>query len=196
MTEYIDLQTVEESMVGKIVHVVGNARSIFDHKNGEEIDSGDVIIRMNMGLPVNEKRTLRDSIGIKTDILAGCCFPPEEDWIAAGRPIIWYRTLNQVRPNYSLAQYFNYLGFWEQIERDGLPRASTGCRILEILVRRMEEAPEEIRVFGMDHFETPTWYRGGDASTPHDGPAEETFILEKLGFIIDGATLSWPIIPS
>ena len=48
----------------KTVAIVGNAKSIFDKKNGKEIDSHDIIIRFNRGFI-----TKPESQGRRTDIL-------------------------------------------------------------------------------------------------------------------------------
>lgn len=48
----------------KTVAIVGNAKSIFDKKNGKEIDNHDIIIRFNRGFI-----TKPESQGRRTDIL-------------------------------------------------------------------------------------------------------------------------------
>ena len=47
-----------------VISVVGNAKSIFDHKRGPLIDSADLVIRFNRGVPVS-----KGCQGKKTDIL-------------------------------------------------------------------------------------------------------------------------------
>lgn len=48
-----------------IISIVGNAESIFDKEYGDLIDSADIVIRFNGGVPICKK-----SQGTKTDILA------------------------------------------------------------------------------------------------------------------------------
>lgn len=54
----------------KRVVVVGPAPSIIGSKQGEEIDSYDVVVRINKALPV--PNNLKQDIGSKTDILFNC----------------------------------------------------------------------------------------------------------------------------
>ena len=46
------------------ISVVGNAKSIFNHRRGELIDSADLVIRFNRGAPIDT-----ECQGSRTDIL-------------------------------------------------------------------------------------------------------------------------------
>ena len=57
-------------LIGKRVALVGPAEYLSKLKNGEYIDSFDIVVRVNRGTEVIEK--YQSSIGKRTDILYNC----------------------------------------------------------------------------------------------------------------------------
>lgn len=60
------MQPLDELVKGKTISLVGNASSILRTDQSNEIDSHDVVIRMNRGLP----SLMRGKAGKRTDVLA------------------------------------------------------------------------------------------------------------------------------
>lgn len=60
------MQPLAELVKGKSVSLVGNAKSILSAKQHNAIDSHDIVIRMNRGLP----KLVKGEIGHRTDVLA------------------------------------------------------------------------------------------------------------------------------
>lgn len=54
----------------KTIAVVGNAMSLFDKTYGDEIDSHDVVVRINKAAMLYTKKEVRKSHGKKTDVWA------------------------------------------------------------------------------------------------------------------------------
>lgn len=44
-----NIKTLRKFICGKSVAIVGNAESLFNYKYGKDIDSHDIVIRMNLG---------------------------------------------------------------------------------------------------------------------------------------------------
>lgn len=59
-----------EYLKNKRVAIVGPAPSVIGSKQGEEIDSYDIIVRINKALPIPEN--LKSDIGSKTNVLFNC----------------------------------------------------------------------------------------------------------------------------
>lgn len=66
----------ENYLKNKRVCIVGPSASIKELSQKEEIDSYDVVVRINKALPVRE--SLHDSSGTKTNVLYNCLDPDEE----------------------------------------------------------------------------------------------------------------------
>lgn len=62
--KYPELSRIKPEIKGKRIAVVGNAQSIFDKQNGEEIDKNDFIIRFNRGFVLKP-----ECQGTRTDFL-------------------------------------------------------------------------------------------------------------------------------
>jgi hypothetical protein len=69
-------ESYEAYLKNKRVVLVGPAPSIIDSKLGKNIDSFDVVVRLNKALPL--KNHLIADIGSRTDILYNCMNPSEE----------------------------------------------------------------------------------------------------------------------
>ena len=65
---YPELEPIRQNIQGKRIAIVGNAESIFNEKNGKEIDKHDFIIRFNRGFIIRP-----ECQGTKTDFLITAC---------------------------------------------------------------------------------------------------------------------------
>jgi hypothetical protein len=77
-----------EFISGKSVAIVCNAPEIMNHIYGEEIDSHDVVIRINRGWPGKDNWK---SLGRRTDMLAGGVFEPLRQIPFTPKWIWWFK---------------------------------------------------------------------------------------------------------
>lgn len=141
----------------KIISVVGNAKSIFDKKDGKIIDSADLIIRFNGGVVIEP-----ESQGSKTNILAYSGrryylkeFDKAESWVTT--------TFEERR------DLQNRLG----------KKPSNGLVVLERLKNKYEDY--HVRIFGFDWKETITWYRSEPSQQEsHDYEKEKIYCLKMI----------------
>ena len=63
----------------------------------------------------------------------------------------------------------------------GVP-PSSGCMILDLLVRKCGCRAENLFLYGFDFFKTGSWHRGADVKykVPHVGDIEKRYIQELL----------------
>lgn len=174
------MQRLRELVDGKSVALVGNATSILKHDLGAKIDSHEVVIRMNLGLP---GRLPPRSIGTRTSVwLAGRYWKgvePKVDLCVFMKltklgDVEWDQFVDSIPP-FPLVR-------WERSLEDEC-RAfvgadpGTGIRALWWLKKRA--SPASVNVFGMDCWRTPSHW-SGKMNTPNHKPALEREALEKL----------------
>lgn len=130
----------------KTIHVVGNAFSIFSSQYGELIDTGDYVIRFNLGV----KDLDRLSQGLKTDLLV---FSSPDSDIARK----YYETNKYGK--YTNTEKWHTCDFPEknQLMKILGSKPSNGTVILEILKNKYPDAC--VRIFGFDWKKTRTTYR-------------------------------------
>jgi hypothetical protein len=166
---------------GKTVALVGNATSVL--ANGDAIDSYDVVIRMNMGVPgvlpqqVIGKRTTiwatakrYDSIECDCELLLFMKLTPLGDKH-------WQQLLNNALDNYRYR-----LWRWPQtLENEATAfvghSPSTGIRLLWWL--KTKAKPKLVMPFHFDGWRTPTNY-SGKMNTPSHSPEHEREAYKRL----------------
>ena len=174
------LKQLKESITGRRIAVIGNAQSILEHQYGSDIDSHDVVIRLNLGSIVDQV-----SQGSRTDIL-GFSFPQvTSSWVEQnlGRPkLIWLTPKNRDNSAYfdSFKQniYYYPISRWEKLSKaikNGRP--SSGLMMID-LVQIMQ--PKEINLFGFDFKKTKTYYLKNDHVGPHSWDLEEKLVTKIL----------------
>jgi hypothetical protein len=161
---------------GRRVALVGNARSLAERSEGEEIDRADLVIRLNAA-PLPSP----GSHGTRTDWMA-MSVPVEAEVIAARDPtrLLWM-TPKRKRlpwriasdPRFALAP-----ATWNARLADELgARPTTGLMVIDLLAR--SEA-REVRLHGFDFFASLSLSGGRAAKdVPHDFAAEKAWV-EKL----------------
>lgn len=138
--------------------MIGNGHMILDRDDGEEIESYDVIVRMNGGSPKGKEK----HVGTRTDIL-GITVPPKMPvYLKEFNPTytIWLcLNLGTKIPEsiqdhvYSLEYSIHY---WPLCHRLGNSCPSTGMQLLDMLVRNTNF--KNIKLFGYDFCKTHSWY--------------------------------------
>lgn len=139
------------------ISVVGNAKSIFDKKDGKLIDSADLVIRFNGGIIIDP-----ESQGTKTDILAYSFYKKN------------LKDFGEVE--YWLTGKFEERNTLQQILKT---KPTNGLIVLERL--KNKHKAHHVRIFGFDWKETITWYRDPPTTLEHhDYKQEKKYCLELI----------------
>ena len=172
--QFESIQTVLDYIKGKNVAIVGNAKSIFDHKFGSDIDKADIVIRFNKGFILN-----KESQGTKTDILMLACDLDNESVDSYNAKIVISRSNKyQNKHDYIL----------DSKDREVLRNKiyintpTTGFIATDIC---MTANAKSITLYGFDFEKTPTFYNPQGYKTPHHYRKEEELIrlYEKSGLL-------------
>lgn len=170
---------LQEYLKDKKIAVIGNARTVLEEEH-PEIDGYDVIIRFNKGKPNGKEK----HIGSRTDILS-LCIPFSEDMKQLKPKYIIWLDIDGRNPLTLLDdEVFVYLYEPELRRILGVP-PSSGCMIIDFLIRKCGCRPEDLFLYGFDFFKSGTWYRGADVkyNCPHAGDIEKRYVQELLNII-------------
>ena len=135
------------------ISVVGNAKSIFNHKYGEVIDLADLVIRFNRGAPIKP-----ESQGTKTNILV---FTTPGSKNAFNEELIYWDTKD----------------FPERkvLEEELNAPPSNGIVALEKVKNDYPDA--DVNVFGFDWKKTESFWRPDRPTTKHNYTNEREYCL-------------------
>jgi len=168
-----NLLEVEKLINGKNIAIIGNATSIFDTKYGEEIDSHDVIIRINKGFIQKP-----ESQGKKTTIVATV-------------RTLTSAELKSFNPKYLIGATYTSSSRYDRAfsqsyiksVAEGLgTRTSTGMLLINWCI---DCKAKNIDLYGFDWNKTNTFYNNEDAVTIHnfDLELERALEYQKQGLI-------------
>ena len=169
---YDEIRQVKKFIKGKSVAIVGNAKSIFDKKDGKKIDAHDLVVRFNRGFVIN-----KEAQGKRTDILLVAC---ELNLDEKASYKAWFsinRSKNTKCGDLTISDR----------PRDALralvgKQPTTGLMAIDLC---LEASAKSIDLFGFDFEKTPTFYNPEGYITPHDYNAEEKIVLsfQKRGLL-------------
>jgi len=171
--QYTWLSGLLNQIKGKKVAIVGNAKSIFDKKNGKKIDKHDFIIRFNCGF-IKEP----ESQGSRTDMVMLALDMKKEDvmsynakWVI-NRSRHYNNEVDFIIPNVDRARMRDML--------DAQP--STGFIAIDLC---LYAGAYSIDLFGFDWEKTKTFYNPDGYQTQHKYKNEENIVLEykKYGLV-------------
>lgn len=175
---------LDRVIAGCDVAVVGNARSLLATDFGPQIDSADVVVRINKGFVVAPAAQ-----GTRTDIWT--VVPDLSDAeIAehfAPRLILFLipklRHLRIYRPDHVARLAFYPWRHWFADRNHIGRRPSSGYMMISALLRR--GGARSITLYGFDFGRSATFYNPEGYQTPHDFAAEERIILgwEQQGLV-------------
>ena len=165
----------------KSVAIIGNAQSLFDYELGNEIDSHDIVIRMNSGM-------IQKSIsqGSKTTIWASS-FPLKENVVNNEfnpKYIFWITPKLSVKPLYSISfhkkMFMLPFNVWEELFKNlDETRPTTGLSIIYFLLEHCN--PKNVDLYGFDFFETKSFYLEKiRTDTPHNFSKEKEYVLSLM----------------
>lgn len=171
-----DLTEIQEFCRGKRICLLGNANSILDEK--KDIDSFDIICRMNRGTPQGKE----EFIGRRTDIhflstnMSGAhiklSFNP--------RFVVWMTVCNRLASPWTLRSAIqNPQKDWQELYEQLNINPTTGLLALSFILKRIDF--ESLTIYGFDFFATKTWYNTKiDSGQKHSGKKEKILIREMI----------------
>lgn len=171
----------KEFFSNKSVAIVGNAQSLFEHELGKEIDSHDIVIRMNSGMIKEVK-----SQGEKTTIWASS-FPLKEREVCESfnpKYVFWITPKLSVKPIYSISfhkkMFMLPFPIWEELyQKLNKTRPTTGLSIIYFILKYCK--PKNVDLYGFDFFETKSFYLEKiRTDTPHDFLKEKNFVFSLI----------------
>ena len=163
---YNTLEPIKDDIKGKRVAIVGNAKSLFDFKNGKLIDGFDFVIRFNRGFI-----TRPECQGSKTDLLLLACGLTSDE--IHGYNAKWVANRSD---RYNNPVYFTIPNQDRRLIKEKLDcQPSTGFMAIDLC---LASGAKSIDLFGFDFERTPTFYNSTDYKTLHDYSKEEKIVSE------------------
>lgn len=160
----------------KNIALIGNAKSLFNFRYGTEIDSFDIVCRLNRGVLIKHP----ESQGTRTDVW-GIGVPKFVDDIVDN--IIYkklihlsFKSRKEIHPKVDFYLPLELVNSLQQKINHTKP--STGLAMLYYLDYC---DPKSITLYGFDWKKTPTWYFEENDYQPHDWKLEEKFV--RLNFL-------------
>jgi len=167
----------------KTVAIVGNSESLFEQRYGKDIDSHDVVIRLNRCTALFKPGEHSESHGDRTDVWSAWRVDEYETFDIA-RPVHTVQMAFWTGSNYKPILCYTLAEARSLISMYRGPDPSTGLMTLDWVSRRN---PKQVSVYGFDWKKTPTWSdptRSRD--TLHDFERERQFcssyFKDHLGF--------------
>ena len=162
--QYRGMDRLLKDIKGKSVAIVGNAKSIFDKRNGKAIDEHEFIIRFNNGFTIKP-----ESQGtITTMVMLALNMPPEKlslynaKWVV-NRSNHYDNKVHYTIPNPDRKRM-----------RDKLEaQPSTGFMAIDLC---LYAGAKSIDLFGFDGEKTPTFYNPEGYITQHNYSKEQELI--------------------
>jgi hypothetical protein len=166
------MQRLMDYLDGKSVAIVGNAASLLDHAWGPSIDTHDVVVRMNRGVPVNLVAQ-----GSKFDVWCFSIMKTHAETLKQAMPAFSVWMSPKCRDDYdgSIDVSFYPLEFWHDLHRRLAARPSVGAMTVDLVSRSSARA---VSVFGFDFKRSGTFYDPSLHVGPHNYAAESRYILD------------------
>jgi hypothetical protein len=169
------LEQIQLLVQNKSILLVGNNETINKSDNSELIDSYDIVVRMNHGIP-------EPNIGSKTDIWL-CSFNNvmrQKKQLPLFNPKYIVRLnadgniADEIKENLYIWSKENHLKFKEEL--GSLP--STGCMAIHFFLEYTE--PKSVTLIGYDNFETKTYYNSKPIAHLYHDVNKEVEYTNKL----------------
>lgn len=168
------LLEIQNHLKNKRICLLGNSSSILN--NPKDIDSYDIICRINRGNPLGKEKF----IGSRTDVLF-LVIKMEEPAIHKFNPefLIWttkdISLQTEYVKNYAIQ---NPPEDWQELRDNLTTLPSTGCVSLYFLIKHIDF--RQLDIYGFDFWEScGTWYHHCK-QTWHNGALEEIFIVNLI----------------
>lgn len=166
LQRYSELKEILDYIKDKRVAIVGNAKSLFDQKNGRKIDNHDIVIRFNKGFITNP-----ESQGKETSILFLGCEINKFEIDKYGAEYVINRS-----SYYRNAVRFIVSNTDRELLKEKIGKQpSTGLMAIDFC---LTAGAKSIDLYGFDFEKTPTFYNEPDYQTQHDYKTEESIVKD------------------
>lgn len=181
---------MKEWFKGKKVALVGNAMSLFEKSYGAEIDTMDVVVRLNKAAMLYERFDVKKSHGTRTDVWMF--------WNTAEYKKMFSKTNTKLMHMGHQGRSPHHKGLVDHIYPNQLyaplkqkagrhNNPTTGLMAIDYIVNCR---PQHLYVYGFDWKVTPTFTdpdRSKEKRCPHDYPSERNICFKDY-FSLDNVT--------
>lgn len=175
---------MKEWFENKSVALVGNAQSLFDLKLGEEIDSHEVVVRLNKAAMLINRFDAEKSHGKRTDVWIFWSVQEYHKYFKDHPTIKKMHAGHQFRQNNKIKEvdfiYPDHL--YTELKKVAGPRKNPTTGFIAIdYVLHCE--PSSLSIYGFDWKETPTHtdpHRKAEKKCPHNYDVERNYCLEHV----------------
>ena len=174
MNQFLD--EIQEFCKDKRICILGNANSVL--KKEKDIDSYDIVGRMNRGTPQGKE----DFIGSYTDILFLSTHMSGENIRKSFNPrfVVWMTACNRLASSWvSKNAIQNPKKDWDALYKKLSINPTTGFLTLNFLLKHIDF--KSLAIYGFDFFKTKTWYNTRiDSGQKHSGEKEKALFMEMI----------------
>jgi len=161
----------------KSVAIIGGAQSLFDKQYGSEIDTHDVVVRINRSIIIKDSQAQ----GNKTNVWAIGHHKTVEDLFDTIDVKNIHLSHKRPKTPHPKINYYLPLDILDELRQDiKHQKPSSGLMTLHYVNFCI---PKSITVYGFDWRETPTWYYTDTNYQPHDWELEKQYIITNFKHI-------------
>ena len=176
---------MKEWFEDKTVALVGNAMSLFDKKYGTEIDSHDVVVRLNKAAMLYQSMDAEKSHGKRTDVWIFWNTSEYRNYFSKHPKVKKMHAGHQARfdANTKHADFvYPMIPNYEKLKRKSGQHnnPTTGLIAIDWIVYCN---PKSLDIYGFDWKATPTFTdpkRVRDRACPHDYPTEKLYVETEI----------------
>ena len=170
------LAEIQEFCRDKRICLLGNANSILDKE--KDIDSYDIVGRMNRGTPSGKERF----IGSRTDIFFLSTHMSGENILGSFNPrfIVWMTICHRLASSWVMKNAIqNPAKDWRALHKELSINPTTGMMALNFMLKHIDF--KSLDIFGFDFFTTKTWYNTKvDSGQKHSGKKEKVLFMKMI----------------
>lgn len=180
------LLKIQKLCKGKKMCIIGNADSVLKKK--KNIDSYDIIGRMNRGKPVGKETY----IGSRTDILflstgisrkgieVGFGISLKDHTIAKNKYVVWMTANHRLAHPWVIRNAIqNPKKDWHELHKKLGINPTTGMMTLKFVLQYLDF--ESLTIYGFDFFATKSWYNTKvDSGLKHSGAKERVLFMKMI----------------
>ncbi|WP_189438263.1 glycosyltransferase family 29 protein [Pseudovibrio japonicus] len=162
-------------LANKSVAVVGNSQNLFSYEYGSEIDSHDIVIRMNRGIII----PLETSFGAKTNVWCYSTFKLVKDIYQSYD--CDYKVYMSPKDRILSASQSNELFFplvlWSRLHSNLEARPSVGAMVTYLLAQCN---PSRVTIFGFDFKASKSFYEKANNTGSHNFLRERELLQDFI----------------
>ena len=170
------LTEIREFCRDRRICLLGNANSVLDKE--KNIDSFDIVARMNRGKPQGKERF----IGSRTDILFLSTHMSGENIRSSFNPrfVVWMTVCHRLASSWTLKNAIqNPMKDWDALYKELSINPTTGIMALNFILKHMDF--KSLDIYGFDFFATKTWYNTRvDSGQKHSGKKEKILFMKMI----------------